>query len=118
VTAFCLKDSSKTLCFDDMSEVTFKKIDLQEIKNYVDQFNPYDKAGAYGAQDCLPKGVNPCSQEEIDFLKRVNKMDLAEKTFTSQAVGTGILAIEKIKGSYFNVMGLPIHKVYDELEAF
>ena len=30
----------------------------------------------------------------------------------------GLTCIEKIEGSYFNVMGLPIEKVYDELKAF
>jgi septum formation protein len=28
----------------------------------------------------------------------------------------GMVGIEKIAGSYFNVMGLPIHRVYDELK--
>jgi len=30
----------------------------------------------------------------------------------------GLTCIEKIEGSYFNVMGLPIEKIYDELKAF
>jgi len=29
----------------------------------------------------------------------------------------GLIAIEKIEGSYFNVMGLPVHKVYEALKA-
>lgn len=30
----------------------------------------------------------------------------------------GYIAIEKINGSYFNVMGLPIQKLYDELKKY
>jgi septum formation protein len=30
----------------------------------------------------------------------------------------GYVAVEKIEGSYFNVMGLPIFKVYKELKQF
>jgi len=118
ISAVCLKDTEKLVCFDDETKVTFNELTQSEIENYVDRFQPYDKAGGYGAQDCLPAGVNPCSEEEMAFLKKQDKLDLAEKTFTNKAVGTGILAISKIDGSYFNVMGLPIHKVYAQLESF
>lgn len=118
ITAFCLKDQAKEECYHDTTFVTFNHLNKKEISDYVDRFKPYDKAGAYGAQDCLPSGVNPCSQEELDFLKKIGKMDLTEKTFTHDEIGKGVNAIQKIDGSYFNVMGLPIHKVYESLNAF
>lgn len=118
ITAVCLKDNHKIQCIKDLTEVTFKKLAMKEIELYVDQFKPFDKAGAYGAQDCLPKGSNPCSEEELAFLAKVGKSDLAERTFTDPSVGMGMNAIRQINGSYFNVMGLPIHKVYEALEQF
>lgn len=79
-TGVCMLSKEKLELFDDATEVTFKKLSLAEINFYVDTYSPYDKAGAYGAQDWI-----------------------------------GMVAIEKIVGSYFNVMGLPIHKVYEKL---
>jgi len=83
ITAVYLLSKDKTDCFEDKTEVTFKNLSQQEIEFYVDNYKPYDKAGAYGAQDFI-----------------------------------GMIAIEKIVGSYFTVMGLPIHKVYERLSAY
>lgn len=80
MTGVCILSAEKEESFDDTTEVTFKRLTQEEIEFYVDQYKPYDKAGAYGAQDFI-----------------------------------GMIAIEKISGSYFNVMGLPIHKVYQHL---
>lgn len=80
MTGVCILSAEREESFDDTTEVTFKKLTQQEIEFYVDNYKPYDKAGAYGAQDWI-----------------------------------GMVAIEKITGSYFNVMGLPIHKVYQHL---
>lgn len=118
ITAVCLLSARKTECFDDRTEVTFNKLTRSQIEAYVDTCKPLDKAGSYGAQECLPPGMNPCSEEENNFLKKINKLDLITKSLTSSTSQPGLLAIEKIKGSYFNVMGLPIHKVYDHLIKF
>jgi septum formation protein len=118
VTAVCIYCKEKMEVFDDHTHVTFKKISKKEIEFYVDTCKPLDKAGAYGAQDCLPKGMNPCSPQEIEFLKSINRLDLIDKSLTSSKTQFGIEIIEKIQGSYFTVMGLPIHKVYPHLMNF
>ncbi len=118
ITAVCLLSKGKIDCFDDHTEVTFKELTSEEINFYVDNYKPFDKAGAYGAQDCLPAGVNPCSYEEIRFLKQIDKLELIEKTFTVTQAGIGLVAIEKISGSYFTVMGMPIHLVYSHIHNF
>ena len=118
ITSVCLLSASKTECFDDRTEVTFNKLTRSQIEAYVDTCKPLDKAGSYGAQECLPPGVNPCSEEENNFLKKIKRLDLITKSLTSSTSQAGLLAIEKIRGSYFNVMGLPIHKVHEHLQAF
>lgn len=115
VTAVCIYSKEKMEVFDDHAHVTFKKISKKEIEFYVDTCKPFDKAGAYGAQDCLLKGINPCSPQEIEFLKSINRQDLIDKSLTSSNAQLGIEIIEKIQGSYFTVMGLPIHKIYPRL---
>ena len=80
MTGVCIISKEREESFDDSTYVTFQALTQKEIEYYVDNFKPYDKAGAYGAQDWI-----------------------------------GLVAIQKIVGSYFNVMGLPIHKVYEHL---
>jgi len=52
------------------------------INWYIDNFNPMDKAGAYGIQDWI-----------------------------------GSCKISNISGSYYNIMGLPMHLLYGMLEG-
>ena len=80
MTGVCILSKEREESFDDTTEVTFQVLKQAEIEFYVDSYKPYDKAGAYGAQDWI-----------------------------------GMVAIQHIVGSYFNVMGLPIHKVYQHL---
>jgi septum formation protein len=82
-TGVCIMSAKKKELFSEMTDVYFRKLTAQEIEYYVDAFNPYDKAGAYGAQEWI-----------------------------------GYIGIERIEGSYFNVMGLPVQKLYRELFKF
>ena len=80
MTGVCIISKEKEISFEDTTEVTFVSLTREEIEFYIDNYKPFDKACAYGAQDWI-----------------------------------GMIAIEKIVGSYFNVMGLPVHKVYQQL---
>jgi septum formation protein len=82
-TGVCLKSKSKIQSFYSCTKVYFKSLSSTEIEYYVNNFNPYDKAGAYGAQEWI-----------------------------------GYIAVEKIEGSYFNVMGLPLKELYEHLLEF
>lgn len=115
ITAFCLLDKTTSKVFQEKTNVTFRKLSKPEIIRYIDTFKPFDKAGAYGAQECLPPAVNPCAAEEIDFLTRIGKSDLIAKSIVDTDSNNRVSIIEKIEGSYFNVMGLPIHKVHEQL---
>lgn len=105
-------------CFSDNTNVTFRTLSNNDIEYYIDTFKPLDKAGAYGAQDCLPERFNPCSQEEINFLNSIGRSDLIEQTITQPATGKRITIIDHLEGSYFTVMGLPIHLVAQNLKTF
>jgi septum formation protein len=83
ITAVTLLSSSKRITFSDTTRVTFEKLSGEEIDYYIDNFHPYDKAGAYGIQEWI-----------------------------------GIIACSRIEGSYFNVVGLPVQKLYNELQNF
>ncbi|MGB3618018.1 MAG: Maf family nucleotide pyrophosphatase [Catalinimonas sp.] len=82
-TGVCLRQGAKVEGFTDRTVVHFVPLDDAEIAYYLENFMPYDKAGAYGAQDWL-----------------------------------GMVGIEKLEGSYFTVMGLPVHLVYQSLKSW
>ncbi|MCB2195397.1 MAG: septum formation protein Maf [Bacteroidetes bacterium] len=82
-TGVCIKSTEKELVFSACTDVYFKKLTYAEIDYYINHFQPFDKAGAYGIQEWI-----------------------------------GYIGVEKINGSFFNVMGLPIQKLYTELDDF
>jgi septum formation protein len=80
ITSVCLKTTSFQKIINDSTSVTFKELSDDEIQHYINNYKPFDKAGAYGIQEWI-----------------------------------GFIGIDKIEGSYFNVVGLPVHKLYKEL---
>lgn len=67
----------------ETTRVTFGILSQSGIEFYVDNFRPYDKAGAYGIQEWI-----------------------------------GYTGIERIEGSFYNVMGLPTRLLYTGLKDF
>ena len=53
VTGVCFKSSTKEISFSETTIVTFRELSEVEIKYYVDKFEPFDKAGAYGIQEWI-----------------------------------------------------------------
>lgn len=81
VTGVSITFNGLTHSFANRTEVDFDKLSISEIEHYVDEYKPYDKAGAYGIQEWI-----------------------------------GAAAIIGIRGSFYNVMGLPVHSLYLELK--
>ena len=53
ITGVWIGNHQKEMSFSDSTFVTFAALNLQEIEFYVDNYKPYDKAGAYGIQDWI-----------------------------------------------------------------
>ena len=83
ITGVCLKSRDQQHHFSVISEVTFKTLADEEISYYVENYKPFDKAGAYGIQEWI-----------------------------------GYIGVTGLSGSYFNVMGLPVQRIYEELKKF
>lgn len=80
-TGVCLTTTDRQRSFSAVSHVRFACLTEDEIRYYVEQYRPLDKAGAYGVQEWI-----------------------------------GMIGVEYIEGSYFNVMGLPVQRLYSELK--
>lgn len=53
VTGVTVRSKDKICTFAAASQVTFAQLDPEEMEHYVDQYRPYDKAGAYGIQEWI-----------------------------------------------------------------
>lgn len=53
VTGCCLHNARHDVVFAARNEVHFDHLTLPEIEYYLDRWQPYDKAGAYGIQEWL-----------------------------------------------------------------
>ena len=82
-TGVTVATREKRVSFSSDTLVTFADLTEDEIRNYVDTYHPFDKAGAYGIQEWI-----------------------------------GAIAVARINGSFYNVMGLPVHRLYQVLNAF
>ncbi len=65
ITGVCISDGDKILSFADTTHVQFHPLTLSQIEHYVDQYAPYDKAGAYAIQEWI--GVVGIHSIEGDF---------------------------------------------------
>ncbi len=53
MTGVFLTDGEKEKYFTEVTEVWFYELTQQQIQFYVDEYQPYDKAGAYGIQEWM-----------------------------------------------------------------
>ena len=53
VTGVTVRTANKTKTFGVKTKVTFAALDADEMAYYVDNYRPYDKAGAYGIQEWI-----------------------------------------------------------------
>ena len=83
ITGVCLLTKTEQRVFKVTTDVTFKELESEEIKYYIDNYKPFDKAGAYGIQEWI-----------------------------------GYIGVTSLSGSYFNVVGFPVQRIYTELQKF
>ena len=83
ITGVNILTKKKHCIFAVTSEVSFAELTDEEINYYIENYRPFDKAGAYGIQEWI-----------------------------------GFIGVNGLRGSYFNVMGLPVQRLYEELKKW
>ena len=53
ITGVCLRSKTKEVVFSESTRVTFKQLSRTEIEYYIDNYQPFDKAGAYAIQEWI-----------------------------------------------------------------
>lgn len=53
ITGVCMMKGGKETAFADITEVYFRKLTRDQIIYYIDNYKPYDKAGAYAIQEWI-----------------------------------------------------------------
>ena len=53
ISSVCFKTNSKTEIINDRTKVTFNLLHPDEINYYIQNYQPFDKAGAYGIQEWI-----------------------------------------------------------------
>ncbi len=81
ITGVALTTPQVQRSFSVKTKVYFKRLSEADIDYYIQRYQPFDKAGAYGIQEWI-----------------------------------GLVGIDYIEGSYHNVMGLPVQRLYAELQ--
>lgn len=81
-TGVCLMSLEQKKIFTGVSDVYFDPFTEEEIQYYIEQFEPFDKAGSYAIQEWI-----------------------------------GLCKSYRIEGTFANIMGLPVHQVYRELQT-
>ncbi|MDR0832181.1 MAG: Maf family protein [Bacillales bacterium] len=51
VTGICILSKNKQVIYSEVSKVIFNNLSAQDIFDYIQKTNPYDKAGAYAIQE-------------------------------------------------------------------
>ena len=70
-TGVCMKNDHKTTVFSEATQVEFYDLSDEEINHYIQNCQPFDKAGSYGIQDWMGylgvKGINGCYFNVMGF---------------------------------------------------
>ncbi len=82
ITGVCILSETHQSLGSETAFVTMDELSEEEIDFYIKNYQPLDKAGAYGIQEWL-----------------------------------GLCRVSEISGSYSNIMGLPMHLVYEMLKS-